>query len=1016
MDAGTHANLVRRDVASAAASLLLVAGSLAVAAAPISAPLGLATLAVLQPVGTGNAARLLVQQGVGLAPAEGEAVLSALRATIWQEGEVQRLYLDGWVTAKIGPYEFAAQRAVVWIIRRDEGPGVVSEIAVHLDRVSAVNRPSGMTSEGDELLVTAAITGHVRLRCDDFNETIETIPADLIERGEARLLEHLRQRTDADAAGPTIERIAPPAPPPLIEQARRPGEGAPEPDPFRPQVGIPPEATIAFRMDGRLEYHVSEDGTEGTITMRDNLVVQYLELSVRPGEREPRHLTLTADRAVVFTDPISPEQLQQQQISADAVRGIYLEGNVVATDGRYTMRGPRVYYEFATNRAIVLDGLVRTWSDEARVPIYMRAQEIRQTSRSEWQADRVRISTSEFYTPHVSIGAGTVTLQKREDPTRRTTEDYVQVRHATLRVGETPIFWLPGYRGRVEDFPLRRITVGGNSQNGATVKTEWDLLGIMGWEAAAGTEASLLLDYYSERGPAGGVDVTYRDDDSRGRFFAWTIFDDGEDKLSSGAKRDVEEDLRGIVTWSHLQELPDDWTVIGELSSISDENLVDSFFAGDAEERREYQTRLYAKQQRDNWAFEAFIRYDLNDFIANEDLLQSQGYLVEKVPEIGYYRYADSLFDGRLTWSSEYQLSRNRLSFPRHTLDDIGQGQAAFGMPPSTDLSAAALLAGYRERYSDRFTTRHEVAMPMQVGIFKIVPFVVGRFTGYDDDFDEFNAASEAIRWFGGGGVRVATQFSRIDNSVSSRVLDLHRIRHIIEPSLTLFSADSDAGVGDYPIYDLDVEGISTGTVMRVGMRNTWQTQRGGPGRWRNVDFLTIDTDVVLHTSETQGDYSIPRYFDYRPELSRFGDHFAGDFLWLVSDHFALAGNLIYDLNESAVARSAVGYRLDHSRDLYSYTDLRYVDADDATLLTLGLGYTVTPLYLFRGSVTFDLDRDESQTTNVELIRKTPQLDIIFGVSHDQFREDTTISVSISPRGTGGRRYGGILNPRDEDR
>lgn len=970
-----------------------------------------------QPVSPGMGSRAISLQGVGLAPVDGDATLSSLRATIWREGEVQRIYLDGWVSARVGPYEFTAERAVGWINRHDEGEGVtVSEIALYLEKVSTVARPSGMSSEGDQLLITAAINGKVSLQCDDFNENIDTIPPEILDRGEVRLLNHLARQGAAPAPGMQVERIAPPERPALIDQPKPSQPGGPPLEFFRPQVGIPPEATIAFRMDGRLEYHISDDGSEGTVTLRDNLVVQYMELSVRPPEREPRQLTLTADRAVLFTDPIAPEQLQQQQLSADAVRGIYLEGNVVATDGRYTMRGPRVYYEFSTNRAIVLDGLVRTYSEEAKVPIYMRAEEIRQTTRDEWQADKVRISTSEFYTPHVAIGAGTVTLQKRENPTTRESQDFINVRNATLRVGDLPIFWLPGYKGRVEDVPLRRFTVGASGQNGATVKTEWDLLGIMGWETPFQSDASLLLDYYGERGPAVGLDVAYKTASSRGRFFGYLIQDDGEDKLSSGAKRNVDNETRGIATWSHFARLPDDWVVISEFSYISDPNFVDSFFDGDAEERREYQTRLFARQQRDNWAFEAFIKYDLNNIIANEDLLQAQGYLVEKVPELGYYRYADSLFDGRMTWTSEYQLSRMRLSFPDYTLREIGQGQAGFGMPPSTNLSAAALMAGYREDYVNRFTTRQELTYPMQLGIFRVVPFVVGRFTAYDNDFSEFSRQAEDLRYFGGGGVRIATQFSRVDDTVDSRLFDLHRLRHIIEPSVTFFSADSDAGPGDYPIYDLDVEGISTGTVMRVGMRNTWQTQRGGPGRWRSVDVFTLDTDFVLNSDETQGDYSVPRYFDYRPELSRFGDHFAGDFMWLVSDHFALAGNLIYDLDEGSIARSAVGYRLDHSRDLYSYTDLRYAEADDSNLLTVGLGYTLTPLYQFRGSVTFDLNRDDAQSTNFELIRKTAQMDIIFGFNYDQIREDTTISVSVSPRGTGGHRIGGALNPRDANR
>jgi len=972
----------------------------------------------LQPTGPGAASRALSLQGVGLAPAEGDATLSALRATIWNEGEVQRIYLEGWVSVAIGPYEFSAQRAVGWISRHDESSGVVSEIALYLEKVSTVTRASGISSEGDQLLVTAAITGQVHLRCDDFNENIETIPSDLLDLGEARLLAHLSTEPPSLPSGPRVERLAPPEKPALIEELRPIQPGGPPLEFFRPTVGIPPQATIAFRMDGRLEYHLSEDGSEGTITLRDNLVVQYLELSVRPPEREPRQLTLTADRAVLFTDPIDPAALQQQQLSADAVRGIYLEGNVVATDGKYTLRGPRLYYEFATNRAIVLDGVVHTYSQEARVPIYMRAQEIRQTTRNEWQADHVRISTSEFYTPHVGIGAGAVTLTKREDPTTHETQDYIKVRNATLRMGDMPIFWLPGYKGRAEEFPLRRVSVGVSGRNGPSVKTEWDLLGIMGWEKPFGyqTDASLLLDYYGDRGPAVGLDVAYRDADSHGRFFGYLLQDDGEDRLSSGARRNVDNETRGIATWSHFARLPDDWVFISEVSYLSDPNFVDSFFPREAEEQREYQTRLFARKQRDNWAFEAFLKYDLNNIIANEDLLQSQGYLVEKLPELGYYRFADPLFGGRMTWSSEYQLSRMRLSFPDHTLGEIGQGQAGFGMPPSTNFSAAALMAGFRENFVNRFTTRHELTYPMQLGIFRIVPFVVGRFTAYDDDFSEFSSQAESLRYFAGGGVRVATQFANVDNAVDSRLFDLHRIRHIIEPSVTFFSADSNAQSGDFPIYDLDVEGISTGTVMRVGMRNTWQTQRGGPGRWRSVDVFTLDTDFVLHSAETRGDYSVPRYFDYRPELSRFGDHFAGDFLWLVSDQFALAGNVIYDLNEGSIARSAIGYRLDHSRDLFSYTDLRYAEVDDSNLLTVGLGYALTPLYNFRGSVTFDLNRDNAQSTNLELIRKTSQMDIILGFNYDQIREDTTISLSISPRGTGGRRIGGALNPRESAR
>ena len=989
--------------------------------------------------GANDPTTLLVEQGLGVAPIEADTLLSALRAHAWREGEVDRLYLDGWVRVAVGDFHFEAQRALVWINRipyEDAEPDAPAyhEIAVYLEEVSEADRPSGISAEGDELLITASVIGAARLQSDTFAQGPSPAAQEMEPRADARLLAHLdtvalrlaqaqeaaTQPEDAVVSGPMVERVVPVNERPIREDVLQPpadGQADAAGEPARgtgaaPPAPAPPQATISFRMDGRLEYAVAEDGSEGTLTLRDNLVIQYNELVVRSGERLPRQLTLTADRAVVFTDPIPPSELQNQQLDASAVHGVYLEGNVAATDGDYTMRGPRMYYEFDTDRAIVLDAVLSTYSEEARVPVYVRAREIRQVARNEWRAEKVRVSTSRFYTPAVSIGAGRVTVTRETDEDTGETHDFLRVGNATVRAAEAPVFWWPGYRGRLEDFPIRSVSVGGNGRNGFTVNTEFDLLGLMGMKKRENADIGLLLDYYAERGPAAGLDVEYRDRDSRGEFFGYVLQDDGEDKLSSGAERDVIDETRSLALWSHMEEFSNDWTVIAEGSYISDERFVDSFFNRWGEERREFQTRLYARQQRDNWQFESFVNYDLNDFIANEDLLQSQGYLVEKVPEVGYYRFADTLFDSRTTWSSEYQLSRMRLSFPRHTLGDIGQGFAGFGLAPNVDLSAAALQAGYTEDYVNRFTTRQEIARPMLWGNVKAVPFLVGRFTGYDDDFDEFSRASEEQRYFGAAGIRFSTQFSRVNNAVESRLFDLHRVRHIVEPSLTFWHGESDADSRDYPIYDLDVEGISTGTAVKAGLRNTWQTQRGGPGRWRSVDVFVVDTDFVFTGGETQNDFDVPRYFDYRPEYSRFGDHFLGDFKWLVSDTLALAGNTIYDLNERAVARSAIGFRIDHSQDLYTYSDLRYMDADDATLWSVGLGYGLSPLYSIRGGTTFDIDREDSQSYNAAIIRRMEQFDVVVGANYDQFREDTTISLTLVPKGAGGQTFGGPLNPR----
>src|SRR5690606_15025892 len=166
--------------------------------------------------------------------------------------------------------------------------------------------------------------------------------------------------------------------------------------------------------------------------------------------------------------------------------------------------------------------------------------------------------------------------------------------------------------------------------------------------------------------------------------------------------------------------LPDDWTLIVEGSYISDERFVEAFFPREAGTRREYASRLYARQQRDNWQFEAQARYDFNEFIPNEDLLQSRTYITEKLPEIGYYRFADAWFDGRVSYSSEYRLSRMSLSFPDHTIFDVGQGRRLFDLPPATYLPDYLESLGLSEDPVHRFYTRHEFSVPMQWGILDV--------------------------------------------------------------------------------------------------------------------------------------------------------------------------------------------------------------------------------------------------------------------------------------------------------
>src|SRR5205085_2576977 len=170
-------------------------------------------------------------------------------------------------------------------------------------------------------------------------------------------------------------------------------------------------------------------------------------------------------------------------------------------------------------------------------------------------------------------------------------------------------------------------------------------------------------------------------------------------------------------------------------------------------------------------------------------LLQSPGYSVAKYPELGYLRLADDLLDaapGLLTYSSSYRFTQMRMQFVDPAVKEFGfeqpfRSQSAFGVQPGQSIADALRAQGLTSEPITRFDTRHELSMQLHAGPVSITPFLVGRFTAYDDNFETYSGKTDTSRAWAAEGVTLSTEITRVDHSVESRLLDLHRIRHIIQ-------------------------------------------------------------------------------------------------------------------------------------------------------------------------------------------------------------------------------------------
>lgn len=933
-------------------------------------------------------------------PIAGDIVLESMNASAWTVDDTKRIVLSGDARVQIGQYEFTADHIVVWLNRIPSAEGLINQIAIYANQLNDPKRRAGAGISGEQPLITASTRGEVKLRVTLMRQG-RPAGSQLLADGERRLAEHLKMLLAREERLRRTPRIEQPAP----KVSPRPVPGGPvdRSELFLPEeVELPPvesplpplivpEGQLRFQA-GNVEVTTGEDENVAIIT--GGVTVEYIS-----GAAEDRYsrLTLSAEKGVVFSDPGPLEDMMSGELDAENVRGVYLEGDVVATvnGDEYVIRTPRAFYDFRTGQAVMVDAVLRTYRRQDNRLIYVRAKELRQVAANQWEGKGIVASTSEFFRPTIALGAGevVVTQQPAEGDEGRT---YIESRHNTLNLVGVPVAYWPKFAGTMDDVALRSVNFSGESTNGVGIETRWDLYTLLGIERPAGTDLELRADGYTKRGGGAGLNFKYALDNMNGAVELYGLFDLGdEDRTSSGILVKPEQEVRGVVLVEHAQRLTPSWWLQTQGAYISDPSFITTWRETDFAQRREYETSGYLKYQSGNHAFTLLAKSSLNDFISNSYLLASQGYVVEKLPEVGYYRYGDSFFGDSVTYSTQSRVSYMRMLFEESTPRDLGVPGAAFGIGPLTPVSTMLEAAGLHEDYVGRLDSRHELAMPMQLGALKVVPFVVGRFTAYDQTFENFSSDDDDFRVFASAGVRLSTEIQRVYNNVQSALFDVHRLRHIIEPRVTAWVAHSSIDERDLPVYDQFVEGVGATEAVEFALRNTFQTQRGGPGMWRSVDVLVFEPAIVLTGTDERTKSPVPQFYEFWPEYSQFGNHAKGSASWLISDSLTLGGTVIYDLDEEVFARSSIGLEMRHSPDLTTYIEYRALDVSDTELLEAGVNYRLTRQYRFIVIPQWDFNADQFRSMTLRVVRSFPDFDVLLTFNYDSIRDETSYGASI---------------------
>ena len=881
------------------------------------------------------------------------------------------------------------------------------------------------------------------------------LPEPTVERGVSRVEKVLAATRGQDLIKELeAERLA------RIEAARRAqgrtdqqdqqGEDSGEFD--RTAVIDPPEpifrasGIFSVSIDGKIVIQGAQDAVDGrearpaTITADGGVRMQYQDPATR------RSMDLEAERAVIFLREGGDVGSSPSQINASEIEGIYLEGGVFAGNADWSVRSPKVYVDLVNDKMLMLDAVFWTVDQRTNMPLYLRADSVRQTSLGEFEAKKARIANSAFYEPDLSIGVSDLKVSVREEEFRRgglvglvgTVRDqfggdgaqgaeveagsdlvrrvYVDGKNITLRLGSVPIFWVPRVKGDTDAFPLKEVRVGDSNRAGFGVKTRWDAYSLFGIDPIPGVKANLQLDYYTERGIAFGLSSNWNTERHRGSLFSYLVPDDnGTDITSSGREITRRGETRGIISFNDIYTIQGPWTLVTKGTYISDEAYISAFEERLGRETPDFDSMLRLERTSERNQFALELSGSPNDFFAAEHLLQSPGYAVDKIPEASFVSLGNDLLPENLPGVFDYQyearIGAMRLRFSEVTAAEYGfnlPGIAnnAFGTATDVSLADTQRLIGLDEDSVARFDTRHEIRGKFDAGAVRLTPFVVGRVTAYDTSFDTFSPnQTDDMRYWGAVGMTASTTLTKVNDSASSDFFDIHRIRHIVEPSLTVWQADSGYAAGDTPIFDDDVEGLVRGTMLRAAVDQTWQTKRGGPGRWRDADILKINTEYVW-SSDRAGTSVIPDYYESRPELSNPGTYVGSDVVFSPTDVLAFSGSMVFDIDADHAARSSVGALIQHRPGLRSSIEYRDIRAVDATFLSGRVRYELTEKYTISTTANYNFDQGDFQNFFARVEREFQVGTFAISVNYNNIRSETSIGVVFRPFGTSGASVG----------
>jgi hypothetical protein len=367
------------------------------------------------------------------------------------------------------------------------------------------------------------------------------------------------------------------------------------------------------------------------------------------------------------------------------------------------------------------------------------------------------------------------------------------------------------------------------------------------------------------------------------------------------------------------------------------------------------------------------------------------------------------------TWSGDITFSRFKAVIPTGTAADNGIGVNVFRGPNvafsgADQISDALGQEGIGDDWSTRVTSMHHITMPLEWGPVQITPFAVAQVQGFLQNETSFTNDDTDFRGLGGIGVHTTTTFQRVYNDVQNETLGINRLRVLMDPWAKAWISGANFNPIDAPDYDPLVDATSRGGAVELGLRHRLQTQRGGAGRWYDVDWLTTSVAATFSTSDATRRWFTPRWYDSNPLYSSFGNFVNSSFDFRPAEALSFTGEGTWDLDLNGFTRGAIAMNIDHSPRFSTGIAYRYfavpedyetfapqlTDQAKGELLSFPINYELSKTYRFAVNPQYNFSEQDFQSVSATLTRRLADFDLLFYVNYDQIRDEAVAGVRLS--------------------